>query len=198
MQSMLEQAVSSVNSHITKVAEDVDDIVWSLMLFDSQSIDYLYEAKASAKVTPLDASNFRPRASTPLYDAIGHALNDLDKFIDSLVDAAKPERVSIVIMTDGLENSSIEYRLPDIQASLKEREDRGWQVIYLGANQDAFGVGRQMGVNSTVTYDRNTVGVAMAAATVSSREYYRTGESPAWHIDTTETKDEDELEAQKS
>lgn len=191
MSSMLEQAISGVNSHIEKVAGEVDDIKWSLMLFDSQGIDYLYQAKDSKSVVQLNAGNFVPRSTTPLYDAIGRGLTDLDSFIGSLIDSAKPERVSIVIMTDGLENASIEYTLENVRQMIEEREKRGWQVIYLGANQDAFAVGQSMGIRSTVTYDRDSVVAGMAMASSATSSYYSTGIAPDSHTDVTEDAEED-------
>lgn len=187
MQSMLEQAVFGVNNHVKSVSKEVDDIVWTLMMFDTESIDYLYTGKKPDSVVELNTKNFVPRSATPLLDAIGKGLTDLDKFIDGLVDGAKPERVSIVIMTDGLENSSQEYSHDLIKSMIKEREDRGWQVIYLGANQDAFAVGSLLGIQTTRTFNKQTTDVAFASSAMASMSYYSTGETDYGHEDVTLT-----------
>lgn len=198
MSSMLEQTIAGVNNHIKTVSKDIDDVVWTLMMFDTDGIDYLYTAKKPEAVKQLDTKNFVPRAATPLLDAIGKALTDLDSFIDGLTESARPERVSIVIMTDGLENSSREYTHEIIRDMIKEREDRGWQVIYLGANQDAFSVGAGMGITTTRTFSPETTGVALAAASTMSSSYYASGQSNYGHEDLTAAKwgavksDEDE------
>jgi hypothetical protein len=77
-------------------------------------------------------------------------------------------------MTDGYENASHEYDRDKIYALIKEKEAQGWTFAYLGADQDAWEIGQQMGIPgaSTMAYAGTPKGTiramrSMSAATVS-------------------------------
>ncbi len=95
---------------------------------------------ASAHIEPaksfLELSNatYVPRASTPLLDAIGHAIADIDK-----VELRPDEKIGLVILTDGHENASKEHTKDSIRKMLTDRQDnKGWLVTFLGADIDGF------------------------------------------------------------
>ena len=54
-------------------------------------------------------------------------------------------------MTDGLENSSREFTADAIAALIKAKQQQGWLVVYLGANQDAWTVANTLGIRDTST-----------------------------------------------
>jgi Mg-chelatase subunit ChlD len=111
---------------------------------------------------PLSRETFVPRGGTALYDAIGRTLNT--------VETAKPDKAIICIITDGHENSSKEFKQAQIKEKIEAAEKRGWQVLYLAANQDAFAVGVQFGIRAqnATTYSADAAGVAFANATMSA------------------------------
>lgn len=58
-------------------------------------------------------------------------------------------------MTDGLENASTDHTWAQVKEMVEHQETvYGWNVVYLGANQDAIKVGAQLGVRhgSSLTY----------------------------------------------
>ena len=90
--------------------------------------------------------DFSPSDMTALYDAIGQAINTKKK-------KEKYDNVVCIILTDGLENSSVEYTLENIKSMTKEMEsNHNWKFVYLGANQDAFAVGTKMGMDCCASY----------------------------------------------
>ena len=76
-------------------------------------------------------------------------------------------------MTDGHENSSTEWRRPDIKSLVEQQTSAGWEFLYMGADQDAVEVGRDLGVKAeqAVTYARGKSREAMAAASGNVRNY---------------------------
>lgn len=111
----------------------------TLAQFDDQ-YDLLYAAKPLAEV---DGISLRPRNSTALFDAIGFTINQQMERID---DEKWAELVVVVIITDGLENASKEYNGTAVQALVKAAEAKGWEFVYMGANQDAIKVASSMGM----------------------------------------------------
>jgi hypothetical protein len=74
--------------------------------------------------------------------------------------------VSIVIITDGAENSSTEYRLDDVKKIIQEKDTKeDWMISYLGANQDGWKSGMNLGVSSgySATFNTTNIGASMQA-----------------------------------
>ena len=80
---------------------------------------------------------------TALYDAIGITLTRALKL--------SPERAIICILTDGAENSSKEFNSDTSAALIKQARDKGWEVTFLAANQDAFAVGSSLNISRAMT-----------------------------------------------
>jgi hypothetical protein len=70
---------------------------------------------------------------TRLYDGIGTAVDEVGKWLNDMDESERPSKNLIVIITDGGENSSTEYRLKDIKDRIKEQTEKySWDFIYLG------------------------------------------------------------------
>ena len=127
----------------------------SLTTFDSMGIDKVRDYEKLKKVDDLKLEEFVPRSATPLYDAIGKTISDIRN-----QKLRKRENVALVILTDGEENASQEYNIHTAKALIKECQKGGWLVIFLGANQDAFVEGGNLGVTlgNTMTYNTSNMG----------------------------------------
>jgi hypothetical protein len=173
MESCRDSTISAFNEYVStlKHTEDVDARI-SLTIFDSSSIDLIRDGVSARNFTPITREEFVPRASTPLFDAIGKTVAHMDQ-----VRPEDGESVALVILTDGLENASTEYRKDTIKALLSGRQkDKKWMVIYLGANQDAWATGATFGAQqaTTMDFDPDRIQPTMAAAARSSASYART------------------------
>jgi len=122
---------------------------FSSVIFNDQEIRTVPPAPIADAVR-LNRHNYVPNGGTPLYDALGQAIRETDAFLASHPDFATQnhERVLLAIVTDGEENSSHTYTRAHIFDLLTEKQRRGWGVIYLGANQDAFVEAGQIGVRA--------------------------------------------------
>ncbi len=112
--------------------------------------------------------DFEPRGATPLFDAIGRAITQAQTWLD--IDATTDEQPIFVILTDGLENASREYSAPEIFKLIRTKEAQGWVFTYLGANQDAYATGGEIGVNpcATQNYVADAGGAVAAFDSISS------------------------------
>ena len=143
MESNRDGTIDAVNEYVNglKLSDDVD-ARYSLTIFDSQSIDAIVNATPVAEVAKLTRETYVPRASTPLLDAIGHVVTETDG-----AKLRADEKVALVIVTDGLENASKEYKKDTVRKLLEGRQkDKGWLVTFLGADIDAFAEGGGLGV----------------------------------------------------
>lgn len=138
-----------------------NDPTWYEVLFDTDL----------ANVPKLTQANYLPRNGTPLIDAMGLTIDNLGTELSALPDEFKPEKVIVVIITDGEENSSHIYGNQFDKGRIKrmvqrQQETYGWAFVFLGANQDAVLQATEYGINpaGAATY------VASAnAARVTSR-----------------------------
>ncbi|WP_235732778.1 VWA domain-containing protein [Mycolicibacterium septicum] len=135
--------------------------------------EVVYQGLPLGEVPPLELS---PRGGTALLDSMGKLITDTVAEIDALPDADKPGPVVVAIMTDGHENSSVEWRRPAIKALVEQQtNEHGWEFLYMGADQDAVEVGKRLGVKGeqSVTYRRGKSREAWAAASDNVRRYRR-------------------------
>ena len=89
----------------------------------------------------IPARDYRLNGMTPLLDAIGAAVADLDKQVKD-----KDRAAVLVISTDGLENDSKEHTKDSIRKLLEDRQEQGWLITYLGADHDAFDQAGSLGL----------------------------------------------------
>ncbi len=69
----------------------------------------VHRFKDIRNVPDLTRETYVPSASTPLLDAMGRGITDLEKSIAEIEEEGRPEKVMMVVITDGRENASREY-----------------------------------------------------------------------------------------
>jgi hypothetical protein len=165
MGSIAAATVDAVNGFLAKQRAHPGMARISLADFDSQEpFRTLIDAVPVAEVLDLTADDYQPRGGTPLFDAIGRAVERCDT---RSVDHPDEDQV-LVILTDGLENASTDFDGPTISTLLDARQESGWAVLFLGANQDSFTTGDSLSMKpgNIRNFDASTQGVlyAMTAA----------------------------------
>lgn len=187
--TMWTEALNSINAYVKKLAEDNVDTGVTLIAFDSNEPNKVLRDRITPKtwknVTDADAT---PRGGTPLNDA---TMSMLDLAENGPI---KYDKVAIIIMTDGAENASQEFShqtggTARVKARLERIRDKGWQVIFLGANFDndmqaqSYGAMAHSTVSSTVA---NMGGTMRAMA--EKRGMYASGASANMSFSTEEKK----------
>jgi hypothetical protein len=155
MSDIWEEALSSVNAYADSFAADAPgaeiagadiNTAVTVAVFDYQDgmqFDVLRDKVDPSAWKTISNDEANPRGMTPLFDAIGKMITRAE--IDN------PEKAVIVIMTDGLENSSKEFTREGAKAALDRAEARGWEVIFLGAEFASFGDAQAVGMSSSKT-----------------------------------------------
>ncbi len=105
-------------------------------------------------VKPFTEEDYNPGGCTPLYDAIGKTLHEME------AQTTEEDTVLVTIITDGMENSSREYNANIIKNLNKRLQDKGWAITYIGANQDAKQVAHEMNVDIAMCWDSTPEGTA--------------------------------------
>lgn len=100
-------------------------------------------------------ADYRPGGCTPLYDAMGKTLNELEGLVHA------DDRVMATVITDGYENASEEYSGKTIKTLMDRLRGKGWTMAYIGANQDAVEVARDLHIDNALNFCATREGVAM-------------------------------------
>ena len=157
MNATIGKTFEGFNSYIDGLKQETDqDIVICLNTFNSNHltgtpiINSLWESLPVKNCGMLSSKNYHPDGYTPLYDAISETVEKVDRFSSDV------SRVLFVIITDGQENDSKKNKKNDIVRMIQEREGKGWTFVYIGANQDAWQEGENIGVRgvNTMTYNQ--------------------------------------------
>jgi Mg-chelatase subunit ChlD len=143
----------------------------TLVQFDSQDAhEVILNGAPIAEATHLNTSIFSPRGGTPLLDATARLIGLADAAATARQNAGLPaEQVVFVSITDGEENCSATYTLPQVRALIDERSRQGWLFVFLSAALDAYGEAGSMGVHraNTRTFSHDSEGAVMAMASIS-------------------------------
>lgn len=127
----------------------------TLVTFNGMGIKTLLDKQPVGLLTPLTADQYRPNASTPLFDALGRSLLRLEIQLEQETNPT----VLVSILTDGDENASREFSGAAVRAIIERLQDRGWTFTYVGANHAVEQVAASMSIKTTVRFDHNEAGL---------------------------------------
>lgn len=148
---------------------------------------------ASGAVSDIPHPLIAPRGVTALNDAIGTTISDLGSRFEKMKEDERPGKVIVLIITDGMENSSREYSSEQVKKLVTQQQDEwGWDFVFLGANIDSFSVGGSLGVSrgGTLNYDATAQGVSSVLLTAS--EYVTRSRTSTVRPDLTQIAKEQE------
>ncbi len=172
MDGIVSDTLGGLNGYIRKQKEQVDGGLarFSLTTFSAVGEEFvrtIVDNMPIDQVKPITGENYNPYGGTPLLDAVGQRITEVETLLNSY--KVRPE-VLFAVITDGLENQSKKYTKDDIQKMISGREGKGWTFVFMGANQDAWGESQQYGyvAGNTVGWEASAGGVAVAYDTLSS------------------------------
>lgn len=204
MESIRSDVIGGFNQFIRDQKALPGSCLITVHQFDSDAFDTLFDAKEVKLVREATMTDFTPRGATPLLDAVGRCIS----LMDHRVSLHPNEKPVVVIITDGLENASREYRRDMIREQITSREVAGWVFTYLGANVDAFSEAARLGINRANTQNfvpdsRGTHAVysSVSAAVGSTRTRMAAGQSvdaTDFYAETDNTAQEDYEQRQGS
>ena len=179
METIRDDTIGGFNAFLEDQKKQPGKATLTLVQFDSEDpYEIIHDFKSIVDVAPLTRETFVPRAGTPLLDAMGRGINDLEKRIGDLPEADRPSKVIMAVVTDGQENASSEFRHEDIKRMVKKRTEKdGWQFVFLSADLGAIADARAVGIapGAILRFAKNNAGTAAAWSALSrTTSGYRT------------------------
>lgn len=142
-------AQGGVNTFITEQKAQPGECSFQLVEFDTVH-DNVF---GPGPLADAPSYHLHPRGGTAMLDAIGFAIVKTGQYLKDKPEAERPANVVFVIVTDGEENSSIEYTTEMIKDMVdRQTNEYGWVFDFLSAGKDAVLTARSMGVSNSMAF----------------------------------------------
>ena len=159
--SIYKETIQSMNEVINGIRKNQEDHpdqhhYVTIVTFEGDGIKGVKSRRDRVPISIIQdftTRDYRPGGCTPLYDAMGKTLNELERLV------LEDDRVFATVITDGFENSSREYSGRTVKELVSRLREKGWILAYIGANQDAVEVARDLHIDNALNYCASPLGV---------------------------------------
>lgn len=170
MGSMGDEPINGFNQFLKEQKEVKGEANLTLVIFDNE-YEVIHDGVNLKEVPELTSKVYYPRGMTALLDAVGKAVNTVEARLAKLEDEEKPEKIIVMVLTDGMENASQEFKKKAIKEKLEKLQKAEWEFIFMGSTLESFDDARDMGLqaNSQLNYQATSGGLRTGYASMSSR-----------------------------
>jgi len=152
MESCKKDTIAGVNEFFSSQKKIQGEAKITLVKF-SDYYHIMYDSIPLEQIDNLTAKNYTPAANTALLDAVGRTINSTGTRLAAIPEEQRPEKVLMVIITDGFENASVEFTPKQVKDTIThQREKYSWEFLFLGADVSAWG--DEIGIDKNVNLDK--------------------------------------------
>ena len=193
MSGLESDTVGGFNSMIEQQKKLDGEVLVSTVLFNHHS-DVVHDRVSIKNIEPMSRDEYCVGGSTALLDALGEAIRHISNIHKYARREDVPEKTIFLITTDGMENSSRKYSSDEVKRMIKEKEELGWEFIFVAANIDAVETAEAIGIRperaASYCHDSEGTGMlyrAMGSAVTSFRKGRRVDDE--WSKELKKQKD---------
>jgi len=129
----------------------------------NEKYEVFIENKNASEVN-ITEQDIKPDGCTALYESFCKIIDDVDNSVKNMT-VSKPDKVVIIVLTDGEENSSKGIYANNsgrelLNQKIKEKQETNWIFYFLGTNIDAIKTGAGLGIaqQTCINYTPSQVG----------------------------------------
>lgn len=149
MYGLKDDTIGSFNSVIEKQKQsDKEGNVYVTTVMFNQEREKIHNRKDIKDVEKITTKEYCPSGCTALLDAVGNTITEL-----SGNELVKKNKVLFVVITDGCENASKEFKKEQVKKLIEEKSKENWEFIFLGANIDSVKESGNIGILPKNTRD---------------------------------------------
>lgn len=170
MFSLANDTIGGFNSMIENQKTKEGEAFVTTVLFDDQ-YELLHDHINIKEISSINHDEYFARGTTALFDAVGKTINTVGARLSSTPEEERPEKVIVVIVTDGLENASKEFTRETVKNMIEHQQNiYSWTFIFLGANMDAVQEATSFGVRASHshTYAANSASTASVYSAIDN------------------------------
>ena len=161
MSSIYRETLSSVNEVLNGIRRNQEEFPQqrhyvTIVTFEGEGMRGIKMRRDRVPVEgiqPFAPKDYRPGGCTPLYDAMGKTLSEMEGLI------RPDDKVMVTVITDGMENASQEYSGRTIKNLVARLREKGWVLAYIGANQDSIEVARDLNIGNALNFEASPDGM---------------------------------------
>ena len=178
MEPIREQALVGANKTLQtiRVAQQEspdDNQMITFVTFNSEfgraDIRKIIDCQKIEDVADIKYKQYNPQGCTPLFDAIGISVKDLQSKVKA------DDHVLVTVITDGFENFSCVYNAAMVKELIETLSAQGWVFTFIGANQDSEQAAKGLGISSAMDFMASAEGseIMWDKMNSSRRAYYK-------------------------
>lgn len=146
MCNLIEDTIDGFNSFIEKQQDPERETLVMIVLYNTET-KILHDRVSIEKIELITRRDYRPCGGTAFLDTVSETVDHVELTQDHLRAEDVPKHTVLAITTDGMENSSMKYDYKTIKQKLDMvQNEKGWEVVLLGANIDAKRFGQSIGI----------------------------------------------------
>lgn len=187
MSGLEKDTIGGYNSMLEQQKKETGQCRVTTVLFDHH-YELIHDRIDIREIRPVTDKEYVVGGSTALLDAVGRTIHKISMVQKNTLEEFRARKVMFVIITDGEENASRQYSLPEVKKMIQRQKDRyGWEFIFLGANIDAvetadrFGIGADRAADYLADAEGTELNFRMMSQTVTA--FRRCGSVPAAYLD---------------
>ena len=179
MGGLEEDTIGGFNAMIEKQKKEPGEAVISTVIFDNVS-EVIHDRVDVQQIPLMTREDYWVRGCTALLDAVGDAIHHIGNVHKYAREEDRPEKTIFVITTDGMENASRRNYHRVRKMIQRQKEEYGWEFLFLGANIDAAKEAARFGISEdrAADYHADSKGTSVIYETVGEAiRHVRTGKA---------------------
>jgi len=127
----------------------------SFITFNGLGRKTLLWNEAIKDLNQINSEDYRPDASTPLFDAIGYSICRLNTELEENTNF----NVLVTIFTDGEENASHEFNQHSIKRIIDDLKTKNWTFSYIGTDHNVEKAASSISINNSMYFEKTLTGL---------------------------------------
>lgn len=153
MSNLTSDTIGGYNTFIENQKLEPGEAWVTTVLFDDR-YELLTDGEDIRTIKTMTSKEYYARGTTALYDAVGKTIDEVGHKLALKAEEERPSKVIVVIITDGLENSSKEYTKSQVKEMITHQTEKySWQFIFMGANIDSAAEASSIGIDEKFSMD---------------------------------------------
>lgn len=151
--------IGSFNQMLEKQKREPGEAYITTALFNDQC-DVLYSHTPIRETEELTEQDYYIGGNTALFDAIGKVFHQTDSLLEGR-EGDYEEKVLVFIITDGMENASVQYGRQQIKKLIEEKQKKGWVILFFGTDMEMIKLAEDTGIRkeNTTCYPDTAEGI---------------------------------------
>lgn len=169
MSGLEEDTIGGYNSMLNKQQKEEGEAIVTTVLFNHE-YEIIHDRANIKEIKPITEREYFVRGSTALLDAVGRTIDKIVRATRNTKKEYQADKLMFVIITDGMENASREYKYEQIKRMIeRQKEEYKWEFVFLGANIDAISTAERFGIGEdrAANYNPDSQGTQLNYEAVS-------------------------------